>query len=48
MATLPSYKYALSLDEECKTIIDRLVESGKAPTFTEGIRMCIRKYGGKK
>ena len=45
MATKPSYKYALSLDEECKAIIDRLVESGKAPTFTEGVRMCIRKQG---
>lgn len=43
MAQKPTYKYALSLDEECKRITDDLIATGKAISFSDAIRYCIRK-----
>ena len=41
MVTTPTYKHALSLNEECECIVNRIVSSGKADNFTDGIRYCI-------
>ena len=43
MPQRPTYKYALSLDEECKAITDELVATGKAVSFSDAVRYCIRK-----
>jgi len=43
MATKPSYKYNLALDEECKRITDELIATGKAISFSDAVRYCIRK-----
>jgi hypothetical protein len=42
MATKARYQYALSLDAECVKIVEKVVSSGSAKNFTEGIRYCIR------
>jgi hypothetical protein len=42
MVTKPTYRYAISFDDECKAIIERIVEDGKANTFTDGVRYCVR------
>ena len=42
MATKASYKHALSLDDECERIVEKMVKFGALPDFTEAVRICIR------
>ena len=43
MATKASYRYNLALDEECKRVVDELIATGKAISFSDAVRYCIRK-----
>jgi hypothetical protein len=48
MATKASFKHAISLDDECERIVEKVVKSGKALNFTDGIRYCIRAQKERK